>query len=79
MKKVLLKILWWVIILSFIALQVYNIVKTNYTDVVNSILTVVILLLLIVAYTLIGDNIKVEKEKNSVKEESIPADGEDNL
>ena len=56
----ILKILWVVIIFLFTSLQIYNLIRANYADVVISLLTVAILLAMIVVYGLI---VKVVKSK----------------
>ncbi|MCD4761765.1 hypothetical protein K8R32_02280 [bacterium] len=71
----LLKILWIVIIFLFISLQIYNLIKANYADVVTSLLTVVILLAMIITYWLVDrlvrpkktDNKELEKENSKIE------------
>ena len=57
----LLKILWIVIIFLFVSLQVYNLIKANYADVITSLLTIAILLTMIMAYWLIARVVKAKK------------------
>jgi len=64
----LLKILWVVIVLLFVSLQIYNLVRANYADVVISILTITILLAMILAYALI---VNVAKRAKKAKSEEI--------
>ncbi len=73
MAKKLLKILWVVIILLFISLQIYNLIKANYADVITSLLTVVILLAMIIAYGLL---VSVTKSKKTNSKEAIKEDNE---
>ncbi|MCK5061699.1 hypothetical protein KAR28_04055 [Candidatus Parcubacteria bacterium] len=73
MAKKLLKILWIVIILLFISLQIYNLIKANYADVITSLLTVVILLAMIIAYGLL---VSVTKSKKTNSKEAIKEDNE---
>ena len=73
MTKKLLKILWIVIILLFISLQIYNLIKANYADVITSLLTVVILLAMIIAYGLL---VSVTKSKKTNSKEAIKEDNE---
>ena len=54
MTSKILKILWVVIIFLFISLQIYNLIRANYADVITSLLTVVILLAMIITYWLIA-------------------------
>jgi predicted Na+-dependent transporter len=61
-----LKILWVVIIFLFLSLQAYNLIRSNYTDVVTSLLTVIIILALIIAYWLIARKIDEKKKKPEV-------------
>ncbi len=69
MSGKILKILWIVIIFLFVSLQIYGLIKSGYTDVTTSILTVIILLALIIAYWLIAQVTKVKtKKKNKEKD-----------
>jgi predicted Na+-dependent transporter len=61
-----LKILWVVIIFLFLSLQAYNLIRSNYADVVTSLLTVIIILALIIAYWLIARKIDEKKKKPEV-------------
>lgn len=63
MTKNILKFLWILIILLFISLQVYSLLKSNYADVVTSLLTVIIILALIIAYWLIDQAFRIKKVK----------------
>ncbi len=69
MTTKLLKILWALIIFLFISLQIYNLIRANYADVVTSLLTVIILSLMIVSYGLIAGMIKSKKIKKEEDEE----------
>jgi Na+/melibiose symporter-like transporter len=71
MSNKILKILWVVIIFLFLALQAYNLIQSNYADVVTGLLTVVIILALIIAYWLIARTVKEKKVKNKESEENI--------
>ena len=67
MQNKILKILWVIIIFLFISLQVYNLIRANYADVVTSLLTVIIILAMIIAYWFIARRVdanKAKKEKN---------------
>ena len=72
MSQKILKVIWVIIILLFISLQIYNLLKSNYADVVTSLLIVVILLAMIVAYFFIGRGLKAKKEdKQEIKKDEL--------
>ncbi|MEA3398154.1 MAG: hypothetical protein U9R06_00215 [Patescibacteria group bacterium] len=64
MSSKFLKFLWALIIFLFIALQVYNLIKANYADVVTSLLTVIIILAMIIVYWLIARKTKSEESRS---------------
>ena len=70
MQNKILKILWVIIIFLFISLQIYNLIRANYADVVTSLLTVIIILAMITAYWLIARKAETKKAK---KEETHEA------
>jgi len=63
MTKNILKFLWILIIFLFVSLQIYNLIRSNYADVVTSLLTVIILLALIMAYWLIDKALRIKETK----------------
>jgi len=67
MNAKILKILWIFIIFLFISLQVYNLIKSNYVDVVTSLLTVIILLAMILSFGLISNIIKKKKKDEKIR------------
>lgn len=73
----LLKIFWIVIIFLFISLQIYNLIRFNYADVVTSLLTVVILLAMIIAYWLVDRLVRPKKTDNKEIKNSKELEKED--
>jgi len=54
MKKNFARIIWVIVISLFIILQFYNFYKGNFHDIIISLLTVIILLLMLWAYYLLN-------------------------
>ncbi len=73
MNNKILKFLWILIIFLFISLQIYHLVRSNYADVVISLLTVIIILAMIIAFWLISRNTKTKKyqEPKQEKKEEV--------
>ena len=69
MQNKILKILWVIIIFLFVSLQIYNLIRANYADVVTGLLTVTIMLAMIIAYWLIARKADVKKAKKEEKSE----------
>lgn len=69
MPNKILKILWVIIIFLFIFLQIYNLIRANYADVVTALLTVIIMLAMITAYWLIARKVDAGKIKKEEKPE----------
>jgi len=58
MKKKILRSLWLIIILLFVAMEIYHIAVGNYDDLVTSLLTVIALLSMTGVYFLLTNQSK---------------------